>query len=129
MACHTEGFYVLLADDNTSSGSSLLSFLPIILIVAAMYFLLIRPQNKRRKDAAAMQSHLSPGDEIQTVGGLFATVVDIDDDAVTVEAAPGVQLRFARSAVGRVLNAQPTDTVDDDDADGQTDAAKTIEKG
>lgn len=115
---------MLLAQDGGSS-SGLLNFLPIILIIAAMYFLLIRPQNKRRRDAAQMQSHLGPGDEVQTVGGLFGTVVAVDDDSVTIEAAEGVHLRFARSAIGRVINAQPRDPVEDDDDND----AKTIENG
>ena len=75
-----------------------------------MYFLLIRPQNKRRREAQEMQSQLGPGDEVQTVGGLFGTVTAIDDDSVTIEAAPGVQLRFARGAIARVVTraSEPT---------------------
>jgi preprotein translocase subunit YajC len=118
---------VLLAQD--SGGSSLLSFLPIVLIIAAMYFLLIRPQSKRRRDAAQMQSQLGPGDDVQTVGGLFGTVVSVDDEAVTIAAAPGVELRFARSAIGRVVNAQPTEVVEEEDEGGDSDPAKPIERG
>ncbi len=115
---------MLLAQDGASSG--LLNFLPIILIIAAMYFLLIRPQSKRRREASEMQSRLGPGDEVQTVGGLFGTVVAVDDEAVTVEAAEGVHLRFARSAIGRVTKEQPKDPFDEDDDDND---AKTIENG
>lgn len=115
---------MLLAAD--SGGSSLLSFLPIVLIIAAMYFLLIRPQSKRRREAADMQSQLGPGDEVQTVGGLFGTVVAVDDDSVTIGAAPGVELRFARSSIGRIINAQSTEPVEDEDEDGD---AKPIERG
>ncbi len=115
---------MLLAQD--SGGSSLLSFLPIVLIIAAMYFLLIRPQSKRRKDAAEMQAQLGPGDEVQTVGGLFGTVVAIDDEAVTIAAAPGVELRFARSAIGRVVSAQLREDAEDEGDD--SDPAKPIER-
>lgn len=117
---------MLLAQDS-GGGSSLLSFLPIVLIIAAMYFLLIRPQSKRRREAAEMQAQLGPGDEVQTVGGLFGTVTAVDADAVTIEAAPGVELRFARSAIGRVISAVPVDPVEDEDEDG--DNAKPIERG
>jgi preprotein translocase subunit YajC len=116
---------VFLAQDGGSS-SGLLNFLPIILIIAAMYFLLIRPQSKRRREATEMQSRLGPGDEVQTVGGLFGTVVAIDDEAITIEAAEGVHLRFARSAIGRVVNAQPRDPVQEDDDDND---ARPIENG
>jgi preprotein translocase subunit YajC len=116
---------VLLATDS-GGGSGLLSFLPIVLIIAAMYFLLIRPQSKRRRQSAEMQSQLGPGDEVQTVGGLFGTVVAVDDDSVTIAAAPGVELRFARSSIGRVINAQPAEPAEDEDEDGD---AKPIERG
>ena len=68
-----------------------------------MYFLMIRPQQKRRREAQQMQSQLGPGDQIVTIGGLHGTVVTVDDDVVTLEVAPGVQVRFARPAIARVL--------------------------
>jgi preprotein translocase subunit YajC len=118
---------VFLAEDAATGGSSLLSFLPLIAIVVLMYFLLIRPQSKRRREAQEMQSQLGPGDQVQTVGGLFGTVTAIDDEAVTVEAAPGIELRFARGAIARVVSRanQP----EEETADPNADAAKTIEQG
>ena len=53
-----------------------------------------------------MQSSLGAGDEVVTIGGLHATVVSIDDDVVTVEIAPGVNARFARPAIARVVSQQ-----------------------
>ena len=50
-----------------------------------------------------MQSALGPGDEVVTIGGLYGTVVGVDDDTVTVEVAPGVQSRYARPAIARVV--------------------------
>jgi preprotein translocase subunit YajC len=119
-----EGIHVLLAQDGSSGGSSLLSFLPIILIIAAMYFLLIRPQNKRRREAMEMQSKIGPGDEILTVGGLYGTVVATDDESVTLAAAPGVELRFARSAIGKVLTSTQVDEPEvDEDSDEDSSAS------
>ncbi|MFG1608963.1 preprotein translocase subunit YajC [Actinoplanes sp. NPDC049265] len=77
----------------------------IVLLFAVMYFMMIRPQQKRRREAQAMQSTLGPGDEIVTIGGLHATVVSVDDDVVTVEIAPGVNARFARPAIARVVTS------------------------
>lgn len=100
------------ADGGALGG--LLSFLPIILIIAAMYFLLIRPNNKRRREQLELQARVAPGDEIRTIGGLYGTVVATDSESVTIEAAPGVELRFAREAIGRVITkadepAEPAD--------------------
>jgi preprotein translocase subunit YajC len=88
-------------------GGSFTPLLLIVLLFGVMYFMMIRPQQKRRKEAQAMQSALGPGDEIVTIGGLHATVVAVADDVVTVEISPGVDVRFARPAIARVISQQP----------------------
>ncbi|MDG4780562.1 preprotein translocase subunit YajC [Micromonospora sp. WMMD961] len=77
--------------------------LMIALLFGVMYFMMIRPQQKRRKEAEAMQSGLGPGDEVVTIGGLYGTVTGIEDDTVLIEVAPGVQTRYARPAIARVV--------------------------
>ncbi|WP_236718241.1 preprotein translocase subunit YajC [Actinoplanes sp. TFC3] len=84
-------------------GGSFAPLLLIVLLFGVMYFMMIRPQQKRRREAQAMQSALGPGDEIVTIGGLHATVVEVTDDVVTVEIAPGVNARYARPAIARVV--------------------------
>lgn len=122
---------MLLAADPGTSSNSLLTFLPILLLVVAFYFLLIRPQGKRRREALALQSKIGPGDEVQTVGGLYGTVTDVDDESVTLEAAPGVQLRFVRAAIAKVNVSHAQDAVADDaedeTAEGNADTAKAID--
>lgn len=111
-------------DQATGSGGSLLTFLPIVLLIAAMYFLMIRPQSRRRREAQEMQSRLAPGDEVQTVGGLYATVIAVDDESVTLEGAPGVTMRYARGAIARVIRQERPEA-----DEGESDASKTIEQG
>jgi preprotein translocase subunit YajC len=95
----------VLVAAQAQSGGSFLPLLFIVLLFGVMYFLMIRPQQKRRRDAMQMQATLSPGDQIVTIGGLHAAVVAIDDDVVTVEIAPGVNARFARPAIARVVQS------------------------
>ena len=64
---------------TASGGSSFLPLLMIVVLFAVMYFLMIRPQQKRRREATQMQTQLGPGDRIQTIGGLHATVIEIDE--------------------------------------------------
>ncbi|MFI5937162.1 preprotein translocase subunit YajC [Actinoplanes sp. NPDC051494] len=87
-------------------GGSFAPLLLIVLLFGVMYFMMIRPQQKRRREAQAMQSALGPGDEIVTIGGLHATVVEADDDVVTVEIYPGVNARYARPAIARVIKQE-----------------------
>lgn len=84
-------------------GGDLSFFLIIALLFGVMYFLMIRPQQKRRREAMQMQNTLGPGDEIVTIGGLHGTVTGVADDQVHLEISPGVEVRFARPAIARVV--------------------------
>jgi preprotein translocase subunit YajC len=88
----------------------------IIAIIAVFYFLIIRPQKKRQKDQAELISSLVAGAEIMTIGGLYGTIVSIDDDRVRIEVADGSELEFAKSAIARVI-PPGLDEADDADAD------------
>ncbi|MEV7804315.1 preprotein translocase subunit YajC [Microbispora sp. NPDC088329] len=86
-------------------NSSLGTFVPLILLVVVFYFLLIRPQRKRQQEMVRMQNSLAPGSRIMTTTGLFATVVRLEDEDVILELAPGVETRWAKAAIGRVLTS------------------------
>jgi preprotein translocase subunit YajC len=96
---------------DAAGGGSLVPLLMIVLLFAVMYFLLIRPQQRRRQEALRMQSALGVGDEVITIGGLYGTIAALDDESVTLEVAPGVQTRYARSAVARVVTSTRQDAV------------------
>jgi preprotein translocase subunit YajC len=91
-----------------------------VLMIVAMYFLLIRPQQKRKREQQQMQSNAGIGAEIMTLGGLYGTIVDTDDESITIEVAPGVTNRYAKGAIARVVT--PADQVaDEDDEDDEID--------
>jgi hypothetical protein len=54
-----------------------------------------------------------------------ATVTAVDDESITLEAAPGVSLRYARGAIARVTNKVASEP---EDTDGESDPAKSIEQ-
>ncbi|GAA4065669.1 preprotein translocase subunit YajC [Nonomuraea soli] len=100
-------------------GSGMSTIIMLVLMVVAFYFLLIRPQKKRQQEAVKMQNSLAPGTRIMTTTGLFATVVAIDHEDVILEIAPGVETRWVKAAIGRVVTpvdapVDSTDEVDDD---------------
>jgi preprotein translocase subunit YajC len=90
---------------NSQGGSPFGMWILLALFILAAYFLIIRPQQRRRRQVEAVQSSISPGDEVVTVAGLYGTVVDIDDKIVTIEVAPGVTNRYARQAISQVVNS------------------------
>jgi preprotein translocase subunit YajC len=98
------------------------SLLFFALILVAFYFLIIRPLRTRARQAAQLQARLMPGVEIMTTAGLFGRVAEVHDDALVLEVSPGVHVRFAKAAVGRIVDAEDTSESDDPDAD-DTDVA------
>ena len=99
--------------------NAIVSFLPLLLIGVVFYFLLIRPQNQRRRAQMEMQSSIEVGDDIVTTAGIYGTITEIDDDfgIVTVEVAPGVEIRLARAAVA-------TRRADDDEFEDEVEGAE-----
>jgi preprotein translocase subunit YajC len=85
----------------------------MVLFFVGLYFLMIRPQQKRRRDIQSMQSTMGVGDEVVTVGGLYGTIQEIDDESVQLEIAPGVVARYARAAIGKVVT--PASRPDEDE--------------
>jgi len=94
-----------------------------------MYFMIIRPQSKRRRAAMDLQRTVSLGDEVVTVVGLHAKVAGIDGDLITLEIAPGVNARYERAAIARVIRADDTAAADSAAKDADDSAAQVIEPG
>src|SRR3989441_7365182 len=81
----------------------------IVLLFAVGWALLIRPQRRRQMVQRQMQEELAPGVEILTAGGLYGFVRSLDEnDEVTVEIAPGTNVRVARRAVAAGIPPRPT---------------------
>ncbi|MFI1468092.1 preprotein translocase subunit YajC [Streptomyces wuyuanensis] len=80
----------------------IVTLLPFIVLIGAM-FLMTRSAKKKQQAAVNMRNQMQPGTGVRTIGGLYATVKDVNDDTVLLEAAPGVHLVFAKNAIGAVL--------------------------
>ncbi|MEU9449492.1 preprotein translocase subunit YajC [Streptomyces sp. NPDC048277] len=79
-----------------------LTLLPLIVLIAAM-FLLTRSNKKRQQQAQNMRNDLQPGSGVRTIGGMYATVKEVNEDTVLLDAGPGVELLFAKNAIGAIL--------------------------
>ncbi|RSS80353.1 preprotein translocase subunit YajC [Streptomyces sp. WAC06614] len=66
-------------------------------------FLMTRSAKKKQQAAAQMRDHMTPGTGVRTIGGMYATVKEVNDDTVLLELAPGVHAVFAKNAIGAVL--------------------------
>lgn len=91
------------ASGAASQSDTLLTFLPMIAIFVVFYFLLIRPQQKKQKEARAMLDSLEKGNEVVTAGGILGRIVKLDEQYVTVEVAPNMQMVVQRGAISQLL--------------------------
>lgn len=111
---------LVLAQSETQAANPVASLLPFLIIGLLFYFLLIRPQRKRAAEQQAMLRRTAVGDEVVTIGGFHGTIVELADDTMRVELAPGVVVTMARNAISRTLTEpQPfnLDDLDDDEFD------------
>jgi preprotein translocase subunit YajC len=103
--------------DGTGGFAGLL--LPLLLMGAIFYFLLIRPQQRRTRAQRDLIESLDVGDEVITIGGVFGTIRALDEEAVTLEVAPGIQVRLVKSAIARKLVFDEEEGVEEEEAGEQ----------
>ncbi|MEU8653313.1 preprotein translocase subunit YajC [Streptomyces sp. NPDC048737] len=81
---------------------SLVTLLPFIVLIGAM-FLMTRSAKKKQQQAVDMRNQMQPGSGVRTIGGMYATVKEVNEDTVLLDAGPGVDLLFAKNSIGAVL--------------------------
>src|SRR5580698_5683746 len=109
-----------------SSSSSLVTLIPLVAIGLLGYFFFIRPQ--QRKAQAARQgttSGFEVGDEVQTVGGVIGTVLEVHGDRYTLltgalgddgnlDGPQPTRIVFVRQAIAKKIDPIEDVRVDDE---------------
>ncbi|MGW1539660.1 preprotein translocase subunit YajC [Streptomyces sp. NPDC002309] len=83
--------------------NSLVTLLPFIVLIGAM-ILMTRSAKKKQQAAVDMRNQVQPGSGVRTIGGMYATVKEVNEDTVLLDAGPGVDLLFAKNSIGAVLS-------------------------
>lgn len=99
--------------------------LPVLLLV-----FMFSSQRRRQRTFADLQAKLAPGQDVVTTSGLYAQIVALDDTVVTLQTAPGQQVRWDRRAIARVVPAatEPDDPTSTEAAQpSQTADAPTVD--
>lgn len=86
------------------AGGGLAGFLPIIILFVIFYFLLIRPQQKKAKEHREMIAALKKGDRIITSGGIYGTIVNLDETKIGLEIAEKVKIKITRGNVAALAS-------------------------
>ncbi len=99
-----------------------MSFLIVmVLLLVVMYVLMIRPQRQRQQAQQTMIDRASVGDDILTSGGIYGTIIEIEDDDVVVEIADGLSVHMTRRGIAAVLPPEADEEEDDGDTEEDAD--------
>lgn len=77
---------------------------PLIVLAvtfALLWVLFILPQQRRVRAHQALVDSVGPGDRVILSAGIYGRIIELGPEDMTLEVAPGVQLRVARQAVLR----------------------------
>jgi len=98
--------FAMAAPEAGAQGGGMMSqfqgLIPLVFMFAIFYFLLIRPQQKKAKEHRALLEALKKGDQVVTAGGMHGKVSALDDQVVTLEIAPGVNVRINKGYIASI---------------------------
>ncbi len=78
------------------------------IMAVIMYMLIIRPKQRQDRSKKDMMAALAKGARVQTIGGIFGTVLEVRDNEVLlkVDESSNTKIRFTRSAIYRVVDEE-----------------------
>ncbi len=92
--------YLASAAATASKGGIGGSYLIFLLLIVAMIVWMFTQQSRQQKQKRQMQSSLSVGDRVVTIGGVIGTIRAVEERGFQVEVAEGVILSVTKSAIG-----------------------------
>lgn len=82
-----------------AGGGGLTMLLMLALIFVVMWLFMIRPQQKRQKELNAFRDSLKKGDKVVTVGGIYGTVLEVNDNKVMLEIDKDVRIKVDKASL------------------------------
>jgi preprotein translocase subunit YajC len=86
-------------------GYTQLIFIGLIFVI--LYFMMFRGPKKRQQQQDQMVKALKKNDRVQTIGGIFGTVLDVSDTEITlkIDESNNTKIKVVPSAIHRVINS------------------------
>ncbi len=94
--------FLFAAPQEVATGNPLITFLPLLLVFIVFWFFIIRPQRKRDAERKNMISAVKKGDKILTIGGVHATVSQVEDTSVLAQIDTNTKVRLEKSAIASI---------------------------
>lgn len=84
----------------------LVQLIPFAIIFVVFYFLVFAPMRRKQKKHTEMVVNLKAGDRVITTGGIFGTVVGVNDQIVQLRIADQVKIDIAKTAVAGLQGSE-----------------------
>ena len=82
-----------------AGGGGLTMLLMLALIFVVTWLFMIRPQQKRQKQLNEFRNNLSKGDKVVTVGGIYGTIVEVNDNKVLLDIDKDVKIKVDKASL------------------------------
>ena len=117
--------HFVFAATSKSGSNPLVTLLPLVAIGVLGYFFFIKPQQRKARAAKESQSSgIEVGDEVQTVGGIIGTVLEVHGDRYTLltgalgddgnlDGPQPTRIVFVRQAIARKIEPIADVRIDD----------------
>ncbi|MCY0882159.1 MAG: preprotein translocase subunit YajC [Firmicutes bacterium] len=84
---------------HTAHTTSPVYWLFFLVLIGMMVWMFVQ-QSRQQKKRQQLQSSLTPGEMVVTLGGIIGKVVSVDASRITLELAENVRVRFLRTSIG-----------------------------
>jgi preprotein translocase subunit YajC len=98
----------------TSAAPLLILAIPILLL-----WNMATKARRQQREIRSVQEVLVSGVEVMTGSGMFATVVNVDDERVVLETSPGQHSTWDRRAVVKIVTRPADALTSDDESDAE----------
>ena len=89
----------LQAQGGQQGGGGLTMLLMLALIFVVMWLFMLRPQQKRQKELNNFRDNLKKGDKVVTVGGIYGTILEVNDNKVMLEIDKDVKIKVDKASL------------------------------
>jgi preprotein translocase subunit YajC len=87
-------------------GNFITALIPFILVFVVFYVLIILPSRKKQKKHQDMVDALKSGDKVVTTGGIYGTVMGVQQDRIELKVSANVKIDVTKNAIGVILGAK-----------------------
>ena len=123
--------FTMLQAPAQQGGSQLSFWIMIILVFAVMWFFMIRPQRKQQKEIEKFRNELKKGDKVVTAGGIYGTILEVQERTVLLKVDKDVKLRVDKTSLlkdySEAAAAAATDSKGSSKNESQEAKVETIE--